>query len=203
MNTAYDATVVPETWTTLQTECSACRKCKIGGIMVEGKFLSNVLSNMNTTAKIMVVGQNPGREEVERKEPFVGEAGRRFDAAVKDILGMSRSDFYICNTVRCFTPGNRKPFDNEVENCQPFLDWEIKLVQPKIIVALGAVAFKQLTGMSGVMKHHGQVFTSLRYRVLVMPIIHPSPLNTNNPERREAFYSDLRKLKEFLDGPRF
>ena len=183
----------------LKQECIACRKCPIGGVMVENKFLSNVLSNMNP-AEIMVVGQNPGREEVERDEPFVGEAGRRFDEAVEKILGLHRTDFYISNTIRCYTPGNRKPFENEVENCRYFLDKEIELLKPKVIVALGGIALKQLTGLNGVMKHHGTVVHSIRYGVPVISVLHPSPLNTNDPERKAVFYDDLKKLKEFLGG---
>jgi DNA polymerase len=186
--------------TCLKNDCEACRKCKIGGIMVEDKFLANVLSNMNLAAKIMVVGQNPGREEVERREPFVGEAGRRFDQAILDILGFTRADIYISNTVRCYTPGNRKPDEDEIENCRTFLDREIALLKPKVIIALGGIALKQLTGMSGVMKWHGNVIISPRYLVPVMSVLHPSPLNTNDPAKREAFYNDLKKLKEFLDG---
>ena len=186
----------------LSQECVACRKCQIGGQLIDGKFLSNVLSNMNLGAKIMVIGQNPGREEIERKEPFVGIAGRLFDKALLEIVGLKRSDLYIGNSIRCFSPGNRKPFQQEEDNCREFLDKEIAIVKPEIIVALGSLAFKQLTGMSGIMRHHGEIIPSIRYRVPVIPVLHPSPLNTNNPERREGFYNDLRKLKEFLDGHR-
>jgi uracil-DNA glycosylase family 4 len=80
------------------------------------------------------------------------------------------------------------------------LDREIELVAPKLIIALGGIAFKQLTGMSGIMKHHGEVVSSIKYKVPVICVVHPSPLNTNNPERNEAFRSDLQKVKEFLDG---
>jgi DNA polymerase len=168
--------------------------------MIEGSFLSNVFSNMNLSAKVMVVGQNPGRDEVEQKEPFVGIAGKLFNKALEEHSGLKRSDLYIGNSVRCYTPGNRKPFQQEEEACRWILDKEIAIVNPKIVVALGAAAFKQLTGMSGIMKHHGEVIVSIRYRVPVMPILHPSPLNTNNPERRDGFYDDLRKLKEYLNG---
>jgi DNA polymerase len=185
----------------LKRECLSCRKCSIGGNRIGGKFLSNVFSVFDAKKyqKIMIVGQNPGREEIERDEPFVGEAGKRFDEAVKDILGLSRKDLYISNTIRCYTPANRKPFENEVDNCRVFLDKEIALIHPKVIVALGGIALKQLTGLNGVMKHHGKIIHSIRYSVPVMSVLHPSPLNTNNPERRDAFYDDLKKLKEFLD----
>jgi len=184
----------------LKSECLACRKCQMGGMQVDGKFLSNVFSNMNASAEIMVVGQNPGRDEVEQGQPFVGRAGKIFDEAVLEVLGFDRSKLYISNTVRCYTPANRKPFDSERENCCEFLDKEVALIQPKVLVALGGLALKQLTGMSGMMKNHGQIIMSARYRVPVIPILHPSPLNLSNPVRRREFFSDLWKLKEVLDG---
>lgn len=163
--------------------------------MIEGQFLSNVFSNMNHTAQIMIVGQNPGRDEVEKREPFVGMAGKRFDEILTEVVGISRSELYISNAVRCYTPGNRKPTQDEEDNCREFLDEEMVMIKPKIVVALGSVAFKQLTGMNGIMKHHGSVTYSIKYNVPVLPVLHPSPLNMNSPERGKAFHEDLLKLK--------
>ena len=163
--------------------------------MVDGKFLSNVFSNMNGSARFMVVGQNPGRDEAERMEPFVGVSGRFFDKAAMDVLGLSRADFYISNCVRCFTPGNRRPSLDEESNCRFFLDREVAILKPKLIIALGGSAFKQLTGMNGILKHHGEKILSLRYRVPVVPMLHPSPFNMNDPAKRDMFYADLEKLR--------
>ena len=182
----------------LRVECVGCRKCAIGGSMVEGKFLSNVFSNMNCTAKYMVVGQNPGRDEVEQGFPFVGLSGQFFDRALENV-GLSRRDFYVCNTVCCYTPDNRKPTTEEMENCRMFLDREVKILKPRIIVALGSAAFKQLTGLSGIMKHHGTRIFSPRYRVIVIPLLHPSPLNLNYPDRRVEFEKDMVALKSAVD----
>jgi uracil-DNA glycosylase family 4 len=184
----------------LRDECIECKRCSIGGQLIEKQFLSNVFSNMNQKAKIMVVGQNPGRDEVEKKEPFVGMAGKRFDEILFKVVGITRADLYISNSIRCHTPGNRKPSQNEEDNCREFLDKEIAIIKPKIIVALGSVAFRQLTGMNGIMKHHGSITFSIRYHVPVLPVLHPSPLNMNNPEREQAFYDDLLKLKELISG---
>jgi DNA polymerase len=182
----------------LQGECLACRRCSIGGQMVEGKFLSNVFSNMNCSARYMVVGQNPGRDETERKEPFVGISGRMFDQLMEEVLGLKRSDFYISNTCRCFTPGNRRPTTSELDQCQDFLDREVNALKPKVIISLGGPAFEQLTGMHGIMKHHGEPIFSPRHQVFVFPLLHPSPLNLNDPAKLELFIGDLVKLEEFL-----
>lgn len=182
----------------LKADCLACRRCSIGGQMVDDKFLSNVFSNMNISAKYMVVGQNPGSEEAERSEPFVGISGRMFDQLVDEVLGMTRSDFYISNTCRCVTPENRKPTMSEIDNCRSFLDREIKIVNPKLIISLGGPALEQLTGIHGIMKHHGNKIFSPRYGVFVFPLLHPSPLNLNNPLKLEMFIDDLLKLKDFM-----
>lgn len=187
-----------EELSSLKSECLACRKCQIGGVTLDSGHISNVFSNMNR-ADIMIVGQNPGRDEVEQGQPFVGRAGKIFDEAIMEVLGFDRSKLYITNTLKCYTPENRKPFDNEKDNCRSFLDREVALVQPKVIAALGGVALKSLTGMSGMMKNHGQVIMSLRYRIPVIPVLHPSPLNLSNPVRRREFFTDLWKLKETLD----
>ena len=182
----------------LRGECLRCRQCDIGGRMVDAKHLSNVFSSMNTKARIMAVGQNPGKDEVAQGIPFVGVSGQFFDEAIKSI-GLSREDFYISNIVRCYTPDNRPPTLSELDNCRTFLDQEIAIVKPKVIVALGSLAFKQLTGMSGIMKHHGTQILSARYLLPVIPILHPSPLNTNHPDKRRMFMDGLLALKKYLD----
>ena len=150
----------------------------------------------------MVVGQNPGHDEVIQGTPFVGASGHFFDTALMDVLGIDRSLLYISNAVRCFTPGNRRPYQEEADNCRDFLDREVAILNPVVIVTLGGPAFKQVTGMSGIMKHHGQIRFSPRYRVPVLPLLHPSPYNTNSEEGRKMFYDDLEHLREFLNaGP--
>lgn len=183
----------------LKSECLACRRCQIGGQKVEGKFASNVFSNMNCEALYMVVGQNPGRDETERKEPFVGISGKMFDQLIEEVLGMKRSQFYISNCVRCNTPGNRRPKQEEVDRCQDFLIREVGILKPKMIITIGGPSFELLTGMHGIMKHHGNITFSVRHKVFVFPMLHPSPTNLNDPEKLELFVGDLEKLKEFID----
>jgi DNA polymerase len=166
--------------------------------MISGKFLGNVFSNMNCTAEYMVVGQNPGSEETEKCEPFVGISGKMFDQLVEEVMEMKRSMFYISNTVRCYTPGNRKPTMEEVSNCRYFMDLEIQALRPKVIITLGGPAFEQVTGIHGIMKHHGKPEFSPRYKVPVFPLLHPSPINLNDPAKMELFVADLVLLEEFI-----
>lgn len=180
---------------TLREGCLSCRTCSIACSTPQ---TVNVFSNMNADARIMIVGQNPGRDEVVAGVPFIGKSGKFFDRAIKAICGLERSDLYITNTVKCLTPANRKPKRDEIEACRHFLDKEIALVQPEIIIALGALAFKRITGMSGIMKHQGELVFSPKYSVYVLPLLHPSPYNTNNPERRDIFFDGLEKLNAHL-----
>jgi DNA polymerase len=179
--------------------CLACRACAIGGVDFDGHG-SNVFSMGMANSSLMIVGQNPGRDEVLQRQPFVGVSGKLFDEALKENVGLARADVYVTNVVKCYTIGNRAPYGDELEACREFLDKEIEIVKPKVVLALGSYAFKQLTGMSGIMKHCGEVVHSVKYNVPVVACLHPSPYNTNDPEKKEMFLAALRKLREVLDG---
>jgi len=146
----------------------------------------------------MVIGQNPGSEEVKIGRPFCGVSGKFFNNAIKEVLNINRSFLYITNCVRCFTPNNRPPSEAEMENCRYLLDREIEILNPKLIVTLGNPALRQITGNQGIKKYHGKIETSLRYGISVLPLYHPSPLNTNKPDICREFKNDLKKLSEYL-----
>jgi DNA polymerase len=179
--------------------CLSCRACAIGGVDFDG-HPSNVFSRGAAHAPLMVVGQNPGRDEVLQRQPFVGVSGKLFDDLLKEHVGLGRDDMYVTNVVKCYTIGNRAPYGDELEACREFLDREFEVVRPKVVLALGSYAFKQLTGMSGIMKHCGEVIHSIRYESPVVACLHPSPYNTNDPDKKEMFVAALRKLREVLDG---
>jgi DNA polymerase len=151
-------------------------------------------------ARVMVVGQNPGETKVRLGRPFVGPSGEFFDRVIADVLGIGRDSLYICNTVRCYTQGNRAPSKAEVLNCQEFLDREIAIIKPTVVVTLGGPALERVMGLSGITKHHGEIIISPRHEVRVLPLYHPSPLNMNKPRMREEFVMDIRKLVGFLNG---
>lgn len=182
----------------LKAECENCRSCEIGGKTLDGHKCT-VMSNLNSTAKIMVVGQNPGREEVEKNTPFIGISGKIFDAALKEHTSLTRKDLYICNCVCCFTPGNRKPTNKEFKNCSFWLSRQIETVKPRLVVTLGGVALKALTGIVKISEARGNVLRSEKYGVEVYPILHPSPLNTNRPDKKEEFISDVKGLQKVLE----
>lgn len=181
----------------LEKECLACQKCKIGGQVLDGKP-ATVLSNGNIKAKIMVVGQNPGRDEVSQHTPFIGISGKIFDECLEANTVLKREDLYICNSVCCFTPENRKPTELEFQNCSDFLLKQIDLVKPVVVVTLGGVALRAMTGLNGITKYHAKPVFSYKYKVTVFPLLHPSPLNTNRPEKKKEFCDGLKALNTFI-----
>jgi len=183
----------------LKRECVDCRRCEIGGQHLNG-CITNVLSNMCLRARIMVVGQNPGEQEVAQGRPFVGPSGVFFDRAIRDVLGIDRKSLYITNTVHCYTPGNRTPTAVEVANCRDFLDREVAVVKPRLLVALGSPALDGLTNLSGIMRRCGRICQSIRYALPVLPLLHPSPLNMNKADRRKMFYDGLESMRPYLNG---
>lgn len=176
----------------LSRACTACSMCELGLKCAEKdgqRRDPHVFSNMKPH-RIMLVGQNPGWNELKLREPFVGAAGRNFDEEIAK-HGMSRDEFYICNTVRCWTQGNAKPTEKNKQRCEPFLRMEIHLIKPLLIVALGAVAFSQLCPEHAFGESLKQLKAS-KYGVKVFPIYHPSPMNFRNGSRRSAFEGQIR-----------
>jgi DNA polymerase len=179
----------------LSLTCGACSMCELGRKRAEKNNTlrdPHVLSNCNPT-RFMVIGQNPGWDELKERQPFVGAAGKNFDNEIAK-HGLSREDFYICNTVRCWTPSNAKPNEEHKERCEPFLKMEIQLIRPLLVIALGAVAFSQLCPGVNYGESLKSITTSERYGVKVFPIYHPSPLNFRGTGRKEAFEDQIKLM---------
>lgn len=179
----------------LSSACTACSMCELGLKEAIKKNIArdpHVFSNMNPT-RYMVVGQNPGWNELEQREPFVGAAGENFDNEISKHQ-MSRDDFYICNTVRCFTQGNTKPTDKHKKRCEPFLQIEINLIKPRLVIALGAVAFSQLCPGAEFSNGLKKITRSSLYDIPVFAIYHPSPVNFRDGSRRELFASQIKVM---------
>ena len=131
----------PDDWASLQAKVSACQAC---GLCKARK--QAVLGVGDVNADWMFIGEGPGAEEDERGEPFVGQAGKLLDAMLA-ASGLTRGEnVYIANAVKCRPPGNRTPEATEMAACRPFLDQQIAMVKPKLIVALGRAAAQTLSG---------------------------------------------------------
>ncbi len=158
--------------------CNACGLCKQRKQAVVGVGAHN--------APWLFVGEGPGADEDQQGEPFVGQAGKLLDAMLQAAGLMRGREVYIANVVKCRPPGNRTPTIDEAAACAPFLDRQIDLIKPKLIVALGKTAVTRLTGSDASMASlRGQ---ALEYRgIPVVATYHPAYLLRNLPEKLKAW----------------
>ncbi len=145
---------------------------------------------------VLVVGEGPGAEEDRTGRPFVGAAGRYLDKWL-DAVGLSRkSNCFIANVVKCRPPGNRDPRPEERASCLPFLERQVAILKPRVILTLGRVAIQSLLGTArGIGALRGGTYEFLD--VPVVPTYHPSGV-LRNPDYRRDVWDDLRRLKSML-----
>lgn len=158
-----------------------CKKCSLS----KGRTQA-VCGEGNIEAKLMFIGEAPGFEEDRQGSPFVGEAGKLLTNLIEK-MGFKRQDVYITNTVKCHPPENRDPFEEEVSLCFDYLQSEIDIVSPKVIMTLGKVATYVLMGMKGkikdlaISKIRGNVF--YYKNIPVVPTFHPAYLLRNRKDK--------------------
>lgn len=153
--------------------------------------LNIVFGEGNQTAELMFIGEAPGAEEDATGRPFVGAAGKLLDKIIAAI-GLKREDVYITNVVKCRPPNNRKPTNEEMGACEPFLFNEIEIVKPKLIVTLGATPLTCLLNVKeGITKTRGQFYNF--QGIPVMPTFHPAFL-LRVPERKREVWDDMKQV---------
>ncbi len=177
----------------LRKECLDCKNCKLC------ETRTNVVFGIgNPNAKILFIGEGPGENEDLQGQPFVGRGGMLLDKMLS-VVDLSRDkNIYIANMVKCRPPKNRDPEEDEVAACRPWLNKQIELIDPKIIVCLGRVAaIRFIDPNFKVTKEHGQ-FIEKDGR-LVMGTFHPAALLRNpnqKPAAMEDFFALQAKIKE-------
>jgi uracil-DNA glycosylase len=148
----------------------------------------------NPKTNLMFVGEAPGADEDQQGEPFVGRAGQLLNNMIK-AMGMRREDVYIANIIKCRPPGNRVPERSECETCSPFLMRQIAAIQPKVIVALGAVAAKTLLALNAPMAElRGRWYDFRGIKLAVT--YHPAFLLRDPRQKKEAWKDLQRVMKE-------
>lgn len=145
----------------------------------------------NPNARLVLVGEAPGREEDEKGEPFVGEAGRLLDR-ILFAMGLQRDEVYICNVLKCRPPNNRDPEADEVTTCEPFLIRQLAAIQPEMIVALGRFAIQTLLqSKAPISRVRG---TWQQYQgIPLMPTYHPAYL-LRNPNGKREVWADMKQV---------
>ncbi len=148
------------------------------------------------TADLMFIGEAPGFHEDQSGEPFVGAAGRLLDELLNTVLGLSRSDIYIANVLKCRPPGNRDPLPEEIEHCRPFLRRQDELIAPKIICTLGKHATSVVLRKNiSISRIHGKLVHLGGRRLF--PTYHPAA-GLYNGSTKQLLIEDFHKLKHLL-----
>ena len=161
-----------------------------------------VVSRGNPLAKLMIIGEAPGAKEEELGEPFVGRSGKLLDKLLQNVGIDINQDVYFCNVVKCRPPQNRRPTKAEIQENLPWLYQQIKLVNPRVIVLVGATALEAILKIKSPISILRGKWIDWEDR-LVMPVFHPSYL-LRNPSKEEGkpmslTNSDFLKIKEKID----
>ncbi|MBR1780436.1 MAG: uracil-DNA glycosylase [Oscillospiraceae bacterium] len=171
-----------------QTKCRDCRRCALA------QYRHNlVFGDGNPDRQIMLIGEGPGEQEDLTGIPFVGKAGQLLDQML-DIINLTREDYYICNIVKCRPPQNRDPQTVEQDACIHWLNQQIRVVEPKIVVCLGRIAACRIIRDNyRITREHGR--WEQRNGVWLTAIYHPSALLRDVSKRPETF-DDLKSIQQ-------
>lgn len=176
-----------DSWEKLRADCADCRRCPLAE--TRRKLVFGVGERR---AEVMLIGEGPGEQEDIQGEPFVGPAGKLLDTML-EIIDLDRSRVYIANIIKCRPPQNRDPQEGEKAACREWLQRQIALVDPKIIVCLGRIAATDIIRDDfKISREHGQWFS--RDGRSYMAIYHPSAL-LRDPTKRPSAFEDLIELR--------
>ena len=175
----------------VQAEIITCTKCEL-----HKERKNAVPGEGHIDAKIMFVGEGPGQNEDEQGRPFVGAAGK-FLTELLESIGLKRSDVFITNIVKCRPPNNRAPRRSEIEACNPYLQSQMRLINPEIVCALGTPAITTLMGDEySASRSHGKAVT--KGQVTIMAMYHPAAA-LYDASLKETILQDFKILKKLFD----
>ncbi|MBQ8635424.1 uracil-DNA glycosylase [bacterium] len=182
----------------IKNKCLNCQKCSLGKTRTNIVFSSGL-----PNSKLVLVGEAPGYWEDQKGEPFVGKAGQLLDK-IFECVGLSRKEHvYICNTIKCRPPENRDPLPEEKAACKEYLDAQLEILKPKIILICGRVALNTfLPDKGSITRVRGQWFEG-PYGSKMMPIFHPSYLLRNDSKEKGSpkwlMWQDIKEIKRVYD----
>ncbi len=182
----------------MQLVDSNCEKCGLCD-----KRINIVVDRGNPRTKIMVIGEGPGGNEDEQGKAFVGKAGQLLDKIMSAVDMDTNEDMLITNVVKCRPPGNRPPLGGEVQACKPYLDKQIELIKPEVILLLGATSLKHMDPSKkdfAMADEAGTFFTLDEYPdVQFMVLYHPAAL-LYNARLKPTMWRHVKRLKAYLEG---
>jgi len=166
-----------------------CQKCGLGRLRLKA-----VPGEGPENASIMFIGEAPGWHENQQGRPFVGPAGQFLDELLASI-NLKRQDVYITNVIKCRPPENRDPLPDEIAACADYLDRQIALIKPKVVVTLGRYSMARFFGQESISRIHGQ--PRKVDDVIVFPMYHPAAA-LHQPRLRQDLINDMKKLPAIL-----
>lgn len=182
----------------VKQQCLNCEKCPLFKTKTNTVFSAGI-----PNSKIMLIGEAPGYYEDQKGEPFVGKAGQLLDK-ILGCVGFSRKEnIYICNTLKCRPPDNRDPLPEEKSACREFLDKQIEILKPRIILLCGKVAASSFIDSNlGITRLRGKWFEGPYYSKM-MPIFHPSYLLRNDSREKGSpkwlMWQDIKEVRKVYD----
>ncbi|WP_297459407.1 type-4 uracil-DNA glycosylase [Thermococcus sp.] len=183
----------------LEERIRTCRKCPLSQLRTNA-----VPGSGSYDAKVMFVGEAPGYWEDQKGLPFVGRAGKVLDELLREI-GLSRDEVYITNIVKCRPPENRDPTEEEIKACSPYLDRQIDIIRPKVIVPLGRHSMRYILEKFGfepepISRIHGKTFEAhtLFGKITIMPTYHPAAA-LYRPQIMDELRKDFATLAKLLE----
>ena len=175
-------------WEELREKCLNCQACGLRRTCTQVVFGVG-----DPNAEVLFIGEAPGANEDQQGEPFVGRAGKLLDDMLA-MIGLSRKNIYITNSVKCRPPENRDPLNTEKDACRGYLRAQVRLMKPKIIVCLGRISAMELIKPDfKISREHGQFFD--RSGTLMMALYHPAAL-LRDPRKKPETFEDLKRLQE-------
>lgn len=184
--------VLPSDHEALRELVSGCVRCRLSQGRTRVVFNDGV-----TNARLMVVGEAPGQNEDEMGLPFVGASGKLLDLLLATVDLSRRESVYICNVIKCRPPGNRNPLPDEIESCRPYLERQIEIVSPEVILGVGTFAAQWLTRSPDALgKLRGQVYSY--HGVPLVVTYHPAAL-LRNAGWTPATWDDFQLVRQLLD----
>jgi DNA polymerase len=176
----------------LEREAAECTRCKLAAGRTKVVFGMG-----DPNADLMFVGEGPGAEEDKQGLPFVGRSGQLLDRLLLEETGLTRDRCYIANVVKCRPPGNRDPQDDEIAECRPYLQSQLELIAPRVVVTLGNFATKLLLDTTeGITRLRGRSYPF--GQGVLIPTFHPSAALRSGGETVAAIRADLVRAKQAL-----
>jgi uracil-DNA glycosylase family 4 len=185
----------------VEREASTCVRCPLAHGRTQVVF-----GEGDAAADLLVVGEGPGREEDLQGRPFVGRSGQLLDRLLREELEMARPECYIANVVKCRPPGNRDPEPEEIAACRPWLEAQVSLIAPRVILTLGNFSTRLLLDTKdGIRRLRGQVYPWVypggEAKASLVPTFHPAAALRSGGETLAQMRADFVRAKELLRAP--